>query len=542
VTSPVDPFGLIGSTLADKYRIDRFLGEGGFGVVYAGHHLLLGQPVAIKCMKPSSGDVAAQQRVTDLFLREARVLFSLTHPNIVRMYDVGTLAMRAPLVSGAWAPSVPYVVLEMIDGRSLQDEISSRIARGGPHFSAAEVASLFRQVLDGVSFAHDHGVVHRDLKPSNVMLVGSGPGWSVKVVDFGIARVAASAETTAGSPFTPMYAAPEQWDATLGSVGPATDLFAIGLMIVEASTLTKALPSDSLAQVVAAVMDPSKRGRVAPLRPDLSPRIDDVVAWATRVRPSDRVPSARSLQQALTTVLGAAGGSGTQPIAVVPSSSVPAPASAHAALTPATIGMSAGWSQTPASQVATVQPPPRQGSSVGKIILGVTGILSLTVLLGITVVMIFTYKACVDQPWMQPPDPAAAAPVETLPPRPVPPTRGWLYLRSVQPGHFWTEHQLRSAIEPEVAGFESCYEKHVAEKDRFDGNVYLTIQATTSGAVSRTSCSVIAGGENRREDELCSCISGRASAMRVPKPTGKLGPLRTGPFIVDLEARKLRKQ
>ncbi len=540
MTSPADPFGLIGSTLADKYRIDRFLGEGGFGVVYAGHHLLLGEPIAIKCMKPSTGDAAAQQRVTDLFLREARVLFSLTHPNIVRMYDVGGLPMRAPLASGAWAPSVPFVILEMIEGRSLQDEISARIAQRGPHFSTAEITSLFRQVLDGVAFAHEHGVVHRDLKPSNVMLVGSGPGWSVKVVDFGIARVAASAETTAGAPFTPMYAAPEQWDATLGPLGPGTDLFAIGLMLVEVCTLSKALPSDSLAQVVGAVMDPAKRGRVTPVRPDLSPRIDDLVAWATRVRPADRVPSARAFQQALTSVLGGTGGSGTQPIAIVPSASLPAP-SANSAMTPATLGMPPGWSQTPASQVATVQPAPKQGSSVGKIILGVTGILSLTVLLGITVVMIFTYKACVDQPWMQPPDPAVTAPVETVAPRPVPPTRGWLYLRSVQPGHFWTEHQLRSAVEPEVAGFEACYEKHVAETDRFDGNVHLTIHPTTNGAIAQTSCDVIVKGKRQPEDEMCSCISGRASAVRVPKPTGKLGLLRTGPFVVDLGTRKQRK-
>lgn len=188
MVSQGDPFGLIGTTLAEKYRVDRLIGEGGFGVLYAGYHLLLGQRVAVKCMKPSAGSAAEQLRVTDLFLREARVLFSLTHPSIFRMYDVGTLPMRAPLPDGAFAPSVPYVVLELIDGRSLQDEIAARRSRGGPHFSAHEVSAVFQQLLDGVGFAHDHGVVHRDLKPSNVMLVGQGASCRVRVVDFGIAQ------------------------------------------------------------------------------------------------------------------------------------------------------------------------------------------------------------------------------------------------------------------------------------------------------------------------------------------------------------------
>jgi len=561
VISQADPFGLIGTTLADKYRIDRLLGEGGFGVVYAGHHLLLGQPIALKCMKPSSGNVAEQQRVTDLFLREARVLFSLTHPNIVRMYDVGTLPMSAPLPNGAWASSVPYVVLELIDGRSLQDEIGQRRARGGPHFGAAELSSLFRQILEGVGFAHENGVVHRDLKPSNVMLVGSGSSWVIKVVDFGIARVAASAETTTGAPFTPLYAAPEQWDASLGSVGPATDLFAVGLMFVEACTLTKALPSDSLAQVVGAVMDPNRRTRVGVTRPDLSTSLDEIVAWATRVRPHDRAPSARSLQQSLVAALGTAGGRGTQPIPVVPSvppgqpvspmGPVPpqAPSQPQAAMfqtTPATVAMTnPALSQTPPSQVATIQPAPKQGWSVGKMILGVTGILSVTVLLGLTIVMVFAYRACVDQPWMQPPDPAAAAapePTTTAAPRPIPPTNGWLYLQSIQPGHFWTEHQLRIAIEPEVAGFESCYEKHIPKQKRFDGFIALTLHPTTTGRVSQVSCSAIAGGKNLQEHELCNCISSKASALIVPKPTGKLGLLRTAPFIVSLGTRKTQRK
>jgi serine/threonine-protein kinase len=549
VTASGDFFGLLGATLAEKYRVDRVLGEGGFGVVYAGFHLLLGQPIAIKCMKPAAGTLTDQQRVTELFLREARVLFALTHPNIVRLYDVGTFAM--PSAMSGPVPQVPYVVLELIPGRSLQDEIQARHAQGGTHFSLAEISSLFRQVLDGVAFAHEHGVVHRDLKPSNVMLVGQGPSWTIKVVDFGIARVAASAETTTGAPFTPLYAAPEQWDPTLGSVTATTDVFAVGLMLVEVCALTKALPSESLGQVMSAALDPSKRRTIASVRRDLPANLDDVAAWATRVRPQERAPSARALQQGLLSTLGAGTSHGTQPIPMVPSTPAsyvaPPPATSPPGYPTVAMTHETALSQTPPPQ-STTQPSPRRGSSTGKIILAVTAILSVTILIGITIVMGFAYKACTDQPWMQPPSPVAENPTQqTQPPsevrpKPIPPTNGWVFLSSVQPGHFFTEHQIRNAVDPAVADFESCYEKHVPMSERFDSLVLLTLMPTTQGAIAQVSCDVMVNRKRRPDDELSSCLSSKAAALTLPRPTGKLGLLRTGPVLVQLGTRKTQKK
>src|SRR5215471_4541088 len=175
-----DPFQLVGTTMADKYRIDRVLNEGGFGVVYQGYHLIVGEKVAIKCMKVLGASPGDAQRTTESFLREARALFGLTHPAIVRMYDVGTLAM--PL------GPVPYVVLEYVDGLSLEQDLERRVLRKAP-FTASELLLVFEPAMEALAFAHERGVVHRDLKPSNLMLVNAGePTMTSKVLDFGMAR------------------------------------------------------------------------------------------------------------------------------------------------------------------------------------------------------------------------------------------------------------------------------------------------------------------------------------------------------------------
>src|SRR5439155_8293741 len=124
-------------TIAGKYRVDRVLGEGGCGIVYAGMHVVVSSAVAIKCLKPVSGDRTAEARMTEAFLREAQLLFALTHPGIVRLYDVGSLDGA----SGSHLP-VPWVVLELIDGPTLEAEIARR-ASESRHFSVHELAQLF---------------------------------------------------------------------------------------------------------------------------------------------------------------------------------------------------------------------------------------------------------------------------------------------------------------------------------------------------------------------------------------------------------------
>jgi serine/threonine-protein kinase len=284
---PVDPFGLVGRTLGEKYRVERLLGEGGFGVVYAGWHLMLSRPVAIKCLKPITGTGRDEEAATQMFLREAHVLFALTHPAIVRLYDAGAVV--------AGGRSVPYFVLEMIEGITLAEEISRRAKLGTP-FTGYELRSIFEPVLDALAFAHERGVAHRDLKPANIML-GRGPSGApvAKVLDFGLARMGVGAPSGITPAFTPRYAAPEQWDTTLGSTGPHTDVFALGLTLAEACTLSPAIAGDSATQLMRQVLDPSRRLSIARQRPDLPAGLDAMLARSSMMRPADRFPNAREM-------------------------------------------------------------------------------------------------------------------------------------------------------------------------------------------------------------------------------------------------------
>jgi len=285
-----DPFHLVGSTIDGKYRVDRVVGEGGLGVVYAGEHLLLRTKIAIKCLKPLGGAPDDEARLTDMFLREARVLFSLTHPSVVRLFDVGALTHPVP---------VPYVVLELIEGPTLENEVTRR-AQIGAQLTIPELLAIFEPVLEGVAFAHQNGVVHRDLKPSNVMLVRSSTGAvSAKVVDFGIARRLGPHKSTAGlSGFTPRYAAPEQWDQSLAPTTPATDVFSLGLMIAEACTF-RAVFLGGPAQIFAQTMDPNRRVMVTDLRRDLPPALDAILERCTRISATERFGNAGELLHAL---------------------------------------------------------------------------------------------------------------------------------------------------------------------------------------------------------------------------------------------------
>ena len=184
-----DPFELVGTTIADKFRVERVLGEGGFGVVYAGMHVTLGERVAIKCLKPEGFSAEDNARAAQAFLREGRILFGLGHPAIVRLYDVGIIESR----------QIPYVVLELLNGKTLEAEIASR-AGARRHFSRDEILALFTPMLEAVAFAHERGIVHRDLKPSNIMLVDEGGRLQPKVLDFGTARDDVAGTGRAGRP------------------------------------------------------------------------------------------------------------------------------------------------------------------------------------------------------------------------------------------------------------------------------------------------------------------------------------------------------
>jgi serine/threonine-protein kinase len=301
VTATSDVFALVGRVLHERVRVDRVVAEGGFGVVYEGEHLALGVKVAVKVLKPDEDDPGAQERFVAQFVREARTIARVRHPNIVQVLDV------ARLDTGVEQP-LAYMVLEWCDGETLERWLE---LRGDEHRALTPKAAweLLRPVALAIATAHEHGVVHRDLKPGNIMIVTSGKKRPVPMLlDFGIAKVM-EADAHPGSgvtatdstfrAFSPRYAAPEQVAGT--RTGPWTDVHALGLLFVELVLGTTAYKSDSRQWLLQEIMSPA-RPTVVHRGLSLGP-MDDVLAKALAFLPDERFADATAFIAAMDEVL-----------------------------------------------------------------------------------------------------------------------------------------------------------------------------------------------------------------------------------------------
>ncbi|MEU7911418.1 serine/threonine-protein kinase [Microbispora bryophytorum] len=196
--------------LGGRYELEELIGRGGMGEVWRGRDLRAHRPVAVKILAPQVAGVASRER----FAREARAAARVVHPNVVTVLDVGEQDAR------------PYLVMELLTGRSLAEELLDR-----GRYGVAEACHLMSQAAAGLDAAHRAGVVHRDVKPANLHLTASGV---LKVVDFGVAQVATEAArlTMVGTVVgTAAYLAPEQIDGRGG--GSACDLYALGCVCYE---------------------------------------------------------------------------------------------------------------------------------------------------------------------------------------------------------------------------------------------------------------------------------------------------------------------
>jgi eukaryotic-like serine/threonine-protein kinase len=295
-----DTLELIGTTIAEKYAIESVVGEGGFAVVYRATHLLWKRPVAVKVFK-ALGDVGAEHRgkLLEEFIREGALLADLSERSaaIVQARDVGMLATKK-------GEQVPYMVLEWLEGSTLESIILKEKEQGLAPRTLDETVRLLEPAAEALALAHTKGIAHRDVKPPNIFVLGNprAPSATVKILDFGIAKVVQDAQKMAGSfaktsgqvtSFTPAYGAPEQFSRAHGSTGPWTDVFALALVCVEVMTGRDPLDGDDFMQLAYAssnpALRPTPRARGAT---GVTNEVEGVFVRALAVKPQERYPTA----------------------------------------------------------------------------------------------------------------------------------------------------------------------------------------------------------------------------------------------------------
>lgn len=264
-----------------NYVVEALAFEGGFASIYRGHHRVTRSPVAIKVLRSA---LAMSMRMIERFEQEARALERLKHPGIVVVHELGALA-----------DGRPYIVMEWIEGRSLAEELSAR----GP-LSAAEALAVMNEIGSAVAAAHAVGVIHRDIKAQNIVALPQGAWFTVKLIDFGIAKLMApedqhTAFTTRTMLGTPRTMAPEQ---ILGRpVDARTDIYALGLLLYQ--MLAGRLPFDGANVVEIEEMHLFAAPPQVSLMAPVPAALDDVIDRALAKEPDERYPNVGAFLDAL---------------------------------------------------------------------------------------------------------------------------------------------------------------------------------------------------------------------------------------------------
>ena len=274
----------VGQLLAGKYRVEAVLGEGGMGVVVAATHVQLEKRVAIKFMLPAALE---DRQAVERFLREARSAVQLTSEHVARVLDVGTLE------SGA-----PYIVMELLEGRTLEELVLER----GP-LPVGDAVEYVVQVCEAVAEAHGRNIVHRDLKLANLFLTQRvDKGALVKVLDFGLSKVIgpnAKARLTRDLAImgTPEYMSPEQLRSS-ADVDTRADLWSLGVILFELLTGQTPFQAPSMPEVCALVLHEPPRSLLE-LAPDVPEALVAVIERCLEKEPDRRFQDVASFAEAL---------------------------------------------------------------------------------------------------------------------------------------------------------------------------------------------------------------------------------------------------
>lgn len=275
-----------------RYRIENVLGRGGMGAVYRAYDSHLQRTVALKVPFFKKG---YSEEVVKRFLREARAVARLSHANLCRVFDVGVI------------DGTLFLTMEFVEGQSLE-----QLSKSGEPMPEADVVSVIRQVALALQEAHDCGIIHRDLKPANIMRHSKG---QPVVMDFGLARQVDSEEndlTKDGAMLgTPAYMSPEQIRGKSREIGPATDIYSLGVVMYR--LLTGRRPFEGTFTAILSAISTETPVSPRDLCGTVSPKIEAVCLKAMAKSASDRFASAAEMATALDEALQTSSGRGQAP-------------------------------------------------------------------------------------------------------------------------------------------------------------------------------------------------------------------------------------
>jgi len=277
--SGLPPMRLARGTRVSVYRIESVLGEGGMGVVYRAWDEAVGRPVALKCLHTNlAGDPDIRRR----FAREARVLRSYSHPNVIQVFDF----VEFDYLLG--------IVMELVEGPSLVQYLAKWRGR----MPLGEVRELFSGVLQAIEEGHSQGIVHRDLKPDNILVSGDGDMRHPKVVDFGIAKILEGTTYTMSGAFlgTCCYMSPEQVQHP-ASADRRSDIYSLGVTLYQLCTGRLPFEGNHFSVMMAHVQQAPQPPRE--LRPDLPPELEQLILDALAKDPAHRPASCELFRQRL---------------------------------------------------------------------------------------------------------------------------------------------------------------------------------------------------------------------------------------------------